>query len=113
MKKLLLSILFTFCFSLPVFADSIIYSNGNVVDCKIIHVVSGMIGAKTKGSFFETVRTLPPDKIQDIVTYGIIKTNQIKGEIVYMDQNTLRIKSQNNIQEIKRYKVKNIRIYTN
>lgn len=117
MKKLLIFLGIIFLsLQTNVFADEIIDSHGNITNCKIISVSSGLVEYKNGGIYKTFTREKDSNIFNDYVDVGMIvlnndDTKRIIGKILTKDYMETTIKTSEGLYYIPWYKVIKIGIY--
>jgi len=120
MKKIILVcflfMLAQFLVQIPVLADEIIDSSGNIVPCKIETIMGGLVEYKKDGSmhYFEREKDQPIFNDYVDVRDKLFKNEVITrytGKILAKDFDGLRIRNENGDMDIPWYRVKFVGVY--
>lgn len=116
MKKIILAVCFLLMAQSFVFADEIIDSKGNIIPCKIVTVVDGLIEYKKDGNMHSFQREKDSLIFNDYVDVRLKLTKRddikrISGKVIVKDSDVVIIKTENGNMSIPWYKVKFVGVY--
>ncbi|MDD3150382.1 MAG: hypothetical protein PHV68_06070 [Candidatus Gastranaerophilales bacterium] len=107
-KHILTALICLFACNCKVFADSIVFENGNILNGKINFILSGAVEIKTENGIRSVIREIPSGKALDLVEIGFFKRKKIFGEVYYLDDKKIELKTDTGLLTISRYKVREI-----
>ncbi len=92
----------------PVFADSIIFPNGNVLIGKIRYILSGIIEIKTKDGTKKITREVGINQARDIIETGFFHKKKFSGEVYFLDDDFVEMKTLSGNLKIRRLWLRNV-----
>lgn len=109
MKKFFLAVVLVMSFASVGICDTVntkqINTNG-----KINYILRGLIEMKTPDGEKKIWRNISSNSSRDIVTFGFFHPQRISGEVFFVDEKTVEVRTHNGDVRIPRWKIRDISI---